>query len=296
MIDLEQFPTSESAQKMMAAVSPIYDNSYVAKWLFQVMGEEWDEVWQRFIEARQQSFPETATWSIAYWEQRYGIAPDESLPLSARRQRILVKRGKRYPMNPARLAQFARNITGRMAEVTEETGTYTFTVTISPGDSTVDYGALLNLVKNLKPAHLSFQVVFECSVSLSIHSATEQWHFGYPLAGTKPDTNTIGALGQGRLAVEAAVDRHSFGYPLTGTTLTGTKPDVNTVASMAHDEITVAAAAEGYPFPYPMPSSNKLAGTAPDTNITGGNKAGAILPAMSAAGQPFSYPLCGEET
>ena len=39
--DLENFPTSESAKKMLGYVSDgFYDSSYVGKWLFQVMGIE----------------------------------------------------------------------------------------------------------------------------------------------------------------------------------------------------------------------------------------------------------------
>lgn len=40
-IDLENFPTSQSAQNMLATVTPgFYDQSYVGKWLYQVMGLE----------------------------------------------------------------------------------------------------------------------------------------------------------------------------------------------------------------------------------------------------------------
>ena len=43
-IDLENFPTSQSAQNMLATVTPgFYDQSYVGKWLYQVMGLEFDE-------------------------------------------------------------------------------------------------------------------------------------------------------------------------------------------------------------------------------------------------------------
>ena len=42
--DLEQFPTSESAKRMLSYVTPgFYDNSYVGKWLYQVMGLEYDD-------------------------------------------------------------------------------------------------------------------------------------------------------------------------------------------------------------------------------------------------------------
>ena len=38
--DLENFPVSESAKNMIASVSDgFYDNSYVGKWLYEVMGQ-----------------------------------------------------------------------------------------------------------------------------------------------------------------------------------------------------------------------------------------------------------------
>ena len=42
MIDLDNFPTSPAAKRMMKTVSPIYDKAYVGKWIFQVMGLEMD--------------------------------------------------------------------------------------------------------------------------------------------------------------------------------------------------------------------------------------------------------------
>lgn len=38
MIDLENFPTSETAKEMMGSVTKgWYDKAYVGKWLYQVM-------------------------------------------------------------------------------------------------------------------------------------------------------------------------------------------------------------------------------------------------------------------
>lgn len=36
-MDLENFPTRETAKDMLSMISPIYDRSYVGKWIFQVM-------------------------------------------------------------------------------------------------------------------------------------------------------------------------------------------------------------------------------------------------------------------
>lgn len=36
-MDLENFPTRETAKDMLSMISPIYDRSYVGKWIFHVM-------------------------------------------------------------------------------------------------------------------------------------------------------------------------------------------------------------------------------------------------------------------
>lgn len=255
MIDLENFPTSESAKRMMRTVSPIYDKAYVAKWIFQVMGTEVDETWQFYNELRLQTFPETATWGIIYWEQRYHIAPDESLTTEERRQRVIVKRGKRAPMNAARLEQFTEDITGRTTNVTEQNGEYTFTISIMPGDSTVDYQALIDLVKSVKPSHLSFKVIFEVGVSLVIRTDNEKWAFEYTLSGTEPDTNILGALRDGEFLLDTSMDGYPFEYPVAGTGTAGEEPDVNTL---------------------------------------GGINSSSILPSIAATGSAFGYQFCGE--
>ena len=38
--DIEHFPTNPTALRMMSRISPIYDRSYVGKWIFEVMGAD----------------------------------------------------------------------------------------------------------------------------------------------------------------------------------------------------------------------------------------------------------------
>lgn len=62
--DIENFPTSEAAKRMMPSIDEsFYEKSYVMKWMQQVMGLEWDDA-RRIIkeELPKQFVPETATW------------------------------------------------------------------------------------------------------------------------------------------------------------------------------------------------------------------------------------------
>lgn len=215
-MNLENFPTSPAAKRMLKTVSPIYDNAYVAKWIFQVMGLEIDEAWQFIEELRLQAFPETATWGITYWEQRYNIPPDESLSIEERRQRVIIKRGKRSPMNPARIERIVRDVTGREDTVTEQNGEYTFYISILPGESTVDYQELIETIKSVKPSHLAFKVLFETDVSMTIQVSNQAYTFEYPLTGTIPDINTVGGIEHGSILPSITAQGSVFDYQLCG--------------------------------------------------------------------------------
>ena len=157
MIDLEHFPTSPSAQRMMSRISPIYGKSYVGKWLFQVMGLEWDDAWLRFDELREQAFPETTTWAIEYWEERYAVIPKPGSTLEERRRNLIAKRGIRSPMNPARVEAIIGSMTGKAVECTENVAPYTFAVTIEGAEAgTVDLEEVYKRLYQIKPSHQTF--------------------------------------------------------------------------------------------------------------------------------------------
>lgn len=160
-LDLEKFPENSVSKRMISRVSPIYERSYVAKWLYEVMGQEVDDAEIRFSELREQANPETATWGLRYWEQRYGIEVDESRSLAARRAAVVSKRGTRAPMNPARIEEILSSMSGRKIRVEENVAPYTFRVYVENGEGFVDYDAIVRKLKKVKPSHLAFEVCFE---------------------------------------------------------------------------------------------------------------------------------------
>jgi hypothetical protein len=126
-------PTTETGKRMLASVSPIYDRSYVARWLFEVMGIEMEEARQYIEELRLQAHPKTATWGLFYWEMRYHIPIDESLPIEYRRQKVMSKRWKYAPMNPARMEEYINRASGRTAIVTEYNDEYRIETALQSG-------------------------------------------------------------------------------------------------------------------------------------------------------------------
>lgn len=168
-IDLDNFPTSESAKRMMSRVTPIYKDSYVGKWLFEVMGLELDEA-RRIIEnISDQCFVEKATWGLRYWEERYGIPVDETKSLDARRKAVLAKKRRAAAMSPAALDDILESLTSRDIEISETTDDpYTFAVQIGEGTNVVDIPAVIEKINSTKPSHLAYEITFPRKGSITI--------------------------------------------------------------------------------------------------------------------------------
>lgn len=170
-IDLEHFPTNETAQRMLDRVSPIYEKSYVGKWLFEIMGLEMEEARIYFEELRQQAFPERTTWAIEYWERRYAIIPKPTEDLETRRRNIGIKRGERFPMNPARMEAIVSRMTNSGSTVTENVEDYTFRVTIDGAVVGMNLPEFLKEIKKRKPSHQNFdcRVVIKAKQPATLH-------------------------------------------------------------------------------------------------------------------------------
>ena len=156
--DIEHFPTNPTALRMLSRISPIYDRSYVGKWIFEVMGADMDDVRLRFEELRAQAFPETATWGLFYWEQRYGLPVGGGFDYEVRRRKVLGRRRSRAPMNPKRVERILSELTGREVIVTENVANYTFRVEIEPGDNFIDIAEAMRRLKQIKPSHQAYRL------------------------------------------------------------------------------------------------------------------------------------------
>lgn len=127
--DLENFPTSEAGKRMLQSVSEeFYAKSYVAKWLYQVMGMEWDEIEDKIDELPAQFFPETATWGLKYHEIMWHLPVREDLPYEERRQLLAAKETDKKPVIPATMEEYVSNATGFEVVISDyhDPGPYNF--------------------------------------------------------------------------------------------------------------------------------------------------------------------------
>lgn len=162
-INLEEFPTSESARKMLSYVSDgFYDESYVGKWIFQAMGEEYDKALEIAMDLPEQFYPETATWGLMYHEIKWGLPVQQNLSYEERRRLIYKKRDYRAPMTPYRMEEYLRNVTDFEVRVCDvhDFGEYGLVFShpnrfyvICMGEGTLDSKTMHRFLNRIKQSH-----------------------------------------------------------------------------------------------------------------------------------------------
>lgn len=158
--DIEKFPISETAKRMLRRVSPIYDRSYVGKWLYEVMGREWDSVWDCIKTMPDQVFTSTVTWGIEYQEDKYSLPHDDTLSLDERRARLCRKRNDAAPVSPWAIESYIKNAWDMDVDIDETHANGVIGVNILQDDRN-QLRKMLQDLKAIKPSHLSLLVCYK---------------------------------------------------------------------------------------------------------------------------------------
>ncbi|MBS4932951.1 MAG: DUF2313 domain-containing protein [Clostridiales bacterium] len=170
-MDLENFPNSSSAKRMMSYITQgFYDRSYVGKWIFEVMGQEWDEVVEIFDSFPQQGFPQTCSWSLMYWEQKFGLEGKGTF--DERKQALLQKITIFAPFTPAKIQQCIENLTGidmDMIQVVEYPEEFRFEIKCRVAeDEVIDFITAKGFISDIKPAHLVMLFLAEAILNFEV--------------------------------------------------------------------------------------------------------------------------------
>lgn len=152
---MRQILQSPSAQRMVDYVSPIYGEDYLALWLFEIMGRALDGAEEIGNSLWDQTVPQTATWTLPYWEEEYGAAPDPSWTVEQRQANILARIQYTAPVNPAKLAILLSAAAGVPCEIVENVSKNTFAVVLH--GTTTSLGRVMAVLNEAKPAHLFVQ-------------------------------------------------------------------------------------------------------------------------------------------
>ena len=154
----EEILTSDSARQMYNYVSPIYGNSYVGLWMFQVIGLELDRMKGYFEEIPTQLNPATATWLLPLWEERYGITPEAEWTIEHRREAVISKRKFNAPITPVKLSDMLSSLAGVLVEVIENTGKNKFSVYVRDNIPAEKFTGAKEFTDEAKPAHLIYDI------------------------------------------------------------------------------------------------------------------------------------------
>lgn len=202
-MDLEHFPKSEAANRMLSYVTKgWYDRSYVGKWIFEALGREVDTAEKLVDELPYQFFIDTATWGLRYHELKYGLPVREDLSYEERRALIKLKRDSQYSMTPYRMESILFDQFGVEVHVndTNDPGGFAFehpnifSVTFVQDGNEKGFDTLKakDLIDKLKLSHTLYHYRYwlmlevsqkvECDISLELLSKVSVWseeNYGY---------------------------------------------------------------------------------------------------------------------
>lgn len=180
---IEEILKSPSAKRGLNYVTPIYENAYVALSIMQAIGIEIDDIVLWGKQLKEQVIPHTATWSLDYYEQEYGLPilstnniQDENKKEKeneVRRQKIINEIRKRVPMNPYIFCDILSLLSKNTVRIKENTGKYKFTVLFN----TITYSkenqkVFESKIDTIKPAHLIYSIEYEEKINSDIFIGT----------------------------------------------------------------------------------------------------------------------------
>lgn len=155
-----------------------YDYSRIGLSIFEAIGLEWDEMaqWARGLQG--EIFPQTCTWSIAIWEERFGITPDDRLSLETRRKNLMMKEQYRAPINPEAIRRVVAILSGSEdVEVHDFIAPYTFEIVVNHTENLQNMTDIWWYIYKMKPSHLSFRLYFNL-ISTVEHTLHSGLHYG----------------------------------------------------------------------------------------------------------------------
>lgn len=166
----EKILQSPMAQKVIQEISPIYGEAYTVLWLIQIIGAVLDKMNEWTGSIAEQVVPQTATWSLSYWEEQYDIYADPSWSIEKRRQNILNKCRKRAPINPKKLEDMLSELLGSPVSIRENVAKNTFEVVTE--EYIRDLSEAIELLDKISPAHL----IYRFNAEVKVQSLTTEYY------------------------------------------------------------------------------------------------------------------------
>lgn len=140
-------------------------------------GEEVDLLAGQVESLLQQSYPESATWTLPRYEKDLNIVVDAGKPTDQRRSVIISKMRGYGKVSASMMKNVAQAFDGGTVEVDVDPATYTITVTfVDTLGIPPNLGDLKAALNEIKPAHLRLAYVFRYFTYQELmHITYSQW-------------------------------------------------------------------------------------------------------------------------
>lgn len=151
--------STPAARRMISYVSPIYADARRFLAIMDALGLQMQQSADWASELKEQSMPQSATWSLPFWETEYALAPSKDMPESGRRM-LLTERVRAFSApNPAKLMGRAQASCGHNVRLVENTGRNTYTLYVK--HYIADEKMIRQAVDEINPAHLIYLIKCE---------------------------------------------------------------------------------------------------------------------------------------
>ena len=154
-----------------------YHNSDVIRSFMESNSIEVDTLKAYVEDLSKNLYIKTATWGLDLFEEELGLATDKSISYEERRERILAKKRGNGTTTKAMIKNTAEAFAGGEVEVIENFNDYSFIVKFVgvlgiPKNLTL----FKNMIEEIKPAHLNYELAFTYTVWNMIMSKKVIWN------------------------------------------------------------------------------------------------------------------------
>ena len=153
-----------------------YHNSDVIRSFMESNSIEVDTLKAYIEDLSKNLYVKTATWGLDLFEEELGLTTDKSISYEERRERILAKKRGNGTTTKAMIKNTAEAFSGGEVEVIENFNDYSFVVKFV-GVKGIPKNLTLfkNMIEEIKPAHLNYELAFTYTVWNMIMSKSNVW-------------------------------------------------------------------------------------------------------------------------
>ena len=154
-----------------------YHNSDIVKAFMESSSIEVDTIKAYVEDLSKNLYVKTATWGLDLFEEELGLVTDKSISYEERRERILAKKRGNGTTTKAMIKNTAEAFSGGEVEVIENFNDYSFVVKFV-GIKGIPKNLTLfkNMIEEIKPAHLNYELAFTYTVWNMIMSKKSIWN------------------------------------------------------------------------------------------------------------------------